>query len=127
MKKQFETREALLQDALDYYWGKPERQCLMKGSTNICSYVASDTSEGCAIGRLVDESTAKELQETNESLEAFYQFNLLPDWLKNMGGQFLRRIQVLHDSQHFAKKDKEEIIFQLNPHIDFSKIKFPEE
>lgn len=125
MKKQFETREALLQDALDYYWGKPERQCLMKGSDILCSYTPSETSEGCAIGRLVELDVAEKLQETNSSINDIL-FPLLPEWLQAMGHNFLYALQKCHDKGLFKDKDKETIENRLGGYVDFSQIKFPE-
>jgi hypothetical protein len=125
MKKQFETREALVQDALDYYWGKPERQCLVKGSEKLCSYTPSETSEGCAIGRLVELEVAEKLQKTNHSINGSL-FVLLPEWLQVMGLHFLTNLQQLHDGRFFVNKHKDGVIRNLKDHVDFSQIKFPE-
>ena len=125
MKKQFETREALLQDALDYYWGKPERRCLMKGSEIFCSYIPSETSEGCAIGRLVELDVAEKLQKTNHSINGSL-FVLLPEWLQAMGMDFLYALQKCHDKGFFKDKDKDRIKSLLGGYLDLSKIKFPE-
>jgi hypothetical protein len=124
MKKQFETREALLQDALDYYWGKPKHQCLMKGSDVICSYTPSETSEGCAIGRLVELEVAEKLEETNTSINESL-FVLLPEWLQAMGLDFLYALQKCHDKGFFKDKDKDRIKNLLGAYLDFSQIKFP--
>ena len=126
MKKQFETREALLQDALDYYWGKPQHRCMVEGTSHQCSYIPSKTSEGCAIGRLVELEVAKSLQESNASIHISTQFNKLPDWLKALGYNFLTRIQEMHDGKDFVNKDKTNLIRLLESHVDFSQIKFPE-
>jgi hypothetical protein len=125
MKKQFETREALLQDALDYYWGKPKHQCLMKGSEMLCSYTPSETSEGCAIGRLVELDVAEKLQEINHAINE-HLFGLLPEWLQAMGMNFLYALQKCHDKGFFVNKDKDRIKHRLCEYLDLSKIKFPE-
>jgi hypothetical protein len=125
MKKQFETREALLQDALDYYWGKPERQCLVKGYDTMCSYTPSETSEGCAIGRLVELDVAEKLQETNSTINGSL-FPLLPEWLQAMGHNFLYALQTCHDKGHFKHKAEETIRRYLGVYVNFSQIKFPE-
>lgn len=125
MKKQFETREALLQDALDYYWGKPKRQCLMKGSDVLCSYTPSETSEGCAIGRLVELEVAEKLQDFNLAINERL-FALLPEWLQAMGMDFLYALQKCHDKGFFKDKDKDRIKYRLGEYLDFFQINFPE-
>jgi len=124
MKKQFETREALVQDALDYYWGKLERLCVNEGSS-ICTYTPTETSEGCAIGRLVELEVAQQLQQVNHSLNSRL-FAFLPEWLQVMGEEFLRQLQRCHDTGRFVDRDKKSIESFLNEYVDFSKIKFPE-
>jgi hypothetical protein len=126
MKQQFETREELVQDAINYYWGKPERQCFVKGSTTMCSYLPSETSEGCAIGRLVELEVAKKLEKENKALDED-SFNLLPQWLKKMGQGFLMNIQMIHDEKILANKNKETVIENLENYVDFDLIKFPED
>lgn len=125
MKKQFETREALLQDAIDYYWGKPEHQCLIEGSPTVCSYIPSKTSEGCAIGRLVELDVAEKLQETNESINDSL-FALLPEWLQAMGFDFICALQKCHDNNIFKDKEKMVLEHRLGKYVDLSQIKFPE-
>lgn len=124
--KKFKTREALLQDSIDYYWGKPERRCLKQGSLNACQYSASETSLGCAIGRLIPKNIAKKLDVHNQSVDERATQNLLPDWLKAFGIPFLSDLQILHDQQYFSKRDKTATIDCMSNHVDMSKIKFPE-
>ncbi len=121
--KQFQTREELLQDAINYYWIRPERRCV--NADGYCQYKSSETSEGCAIGRLLDPEVA----ETLNSDAGVYDngvWNNLPAWLKDMGQDFLHDMQRLHDSQKFALGDDVYIIDRMENHLDISKITFPE-
>jgi hypothetical protein len=123
--KQFNTRKEVLQDAINYYWGKPERKC---ENSRICTYIpVHQNTEGCAIGRLVDEETQHKLQENTSSINSNTQFKILPQWLQNMGQDFLYQLQILHDFGFFAKKNVEQVTERMvGFSIDMSEIKFPE-
>lgn len=122
--KEFTTREEILQDAINYYWGKPERKCVDLGTAR-CQYEPSATSEGCAIGRLVDLETAKMLDMLNCSIDVDVQFEKLPEWLKKMGQDFLFALQSIHDGSKLAKCDEYEIKKHMRRYVDISKIVFP--
>jgi hypothetical protein len=128
--KTFSTREEVLQDTINYYWGKPERKCVELG---VCKYPPVGESEGCAVGRLVPREIADKLDERGSSISDEVQFNLLPEWMKEMGHQFWYKLQRMHDDGLLAKQDSaevEKIVSNLcvdtNICIDMSKITFPE-
>ena len=119
--KQFETREALLQDAIDYFWGKPERKCV--NYFGACIYTPSETSEGCAIGRLLPLDLAERLGFDGVSDdEVFYS---LPIWLQDMGQDFLTALQICHDKGMFADVDENDLCSRMDEHVNLDKIVFP--
>ena len=122
-KKEFKTREEVLQDSINYFWGRPERRCV-----NIygCSYTPSRESEGCAIGRLVELEVAEKLAKTNDPINKPKQMNLLPKWLGDMGVEFLDCLQTLHDMNAFEKKDIDYVQTLVAAYVDMGKITFPE-
>ena len=119
--KQFETREELLQDAINYFWGKPERWCVKDGNTNLCQYIPNATSEGCAIGRLLPIEVTQSLP--NKSVQEV--FNELPEWMQKLGANFLGLVQECHDFQVFATKDEDQVFNRLSGYVDMTKIVFP--
>ena len=105
MKIEFETKEDFLLDMLEYYSEDPEcRRC--KTINRSCSYssetISKDTSEGCAIGRVIEPSLAREFDEnmSGTGVSESVIFDELPEWLQNLGQKFLISIQVLHDLGH---------------------------
>jgi hypothetical protein len=123
--KQFNTREEVLQDAIDYYWGKPERRCVKEHGT--CSYIPQGESEGCAIGRLVSPEIAEELGKNGYGICVISQFEKLPEWMKVMRQKFWVKMQVLHDCRYFANKDVNKVqAVGKYLELDMSKITFPE-
>ena len=121
--KQFKTREEVLQDAIDYYWGKPERKCVDDTKGN-CQYMPSTTSEGCAIGRLLPEDIVDKLPPDAGVYDERV-WTHLPEWLKAMGQEFLKDLQVLHDLSKFALKYERDVADRMETHVDMSKITFP--
>ena len=121
--KQFETREEILQDAINYYWGKPERKCVDDTKGN-CQYMPSMTSEGCAIGRLLPEDIVDKLPPDAGVYDERV-WTHLPEWLKAMGQEFLKDLQILHDLSKFALKYERDVTDRMETHVDFSKITFP--
>lgn len=122
--KTFNTREEILQDAINYYWGNNERRCYHQGA---CRYTPTETSEGCAIGRLVDQITARKLAEKNHTIHNSNDtFDMLPTWLKNMGREFLETLQFSHDMEWFTRKSVVTITDKMTPLVDMTKITFPE-
>jgi len=120
--KQFDNRIDMLNDAIAYFWGKPERKCIVD---NLCSYVASDTSEGCVIGRLLDKDLARKLpHESVGGVSGTYK--LLPEWMKLLGMDFLYSMQTLHDSSYFADMHKDGVIYYMKDYVDVSLIVYPE-
>jgi hypothetical protein len=67
---------------------------------NVCLYTPKDQtkSDGCAIGRHLDEKTRKLL--IDKDLNSSYVGKILeylPLWMEEMGEKFLRGVQNLHD------------------------------
>ena len=120
MEPKFKTREEVLQDAIDYFWGKPERKCV--NHDGICSYTPIGESEGCAIGRLIPIEIAKKLRYAVYEIGTF---NLLPSWLKDMGYQFLVELQRCHDMSAFADMKKKRVARHMSAYVDMGKITFP--
>lgn len=58
--KEFSTRIEMLNDTIQYFWGKPERKSTTSGRTRfdkLCIFIKSNPlSEGCAIGRYFKRS-----------------------------------------------------------------------
>lgn len=124
--KQFKTREELLQDTIDYYWGKPERKCVVSKESDTCQYSANDTSLGCAIGRLVDKKLARQLDIANNSVNEKQVFDSLPLWLQNHGQKFLIELQHIHDFSYLAYKKVVEVKQSMKNFVNFDNIVFPE-
>lgn len=119
--KQFNTREELLQDAINYYWGNAERLCV--DGEGKCQYIPSKTSEGCAIGRLLPLDITESL--VNTAVTDNRVFNALPTWLQDMGVEFLSKLQECHDFKAFRDKDGDEVYNRMCGHVDMDKIVFP--
>ena len=118
----FNTREEVLQDAINYYWGKPERRCVdLEGN---CVYHPSNTSEGCAIGRYIDPEIARELPLASVR-DLRVQWHL-PIWLKDMGNNFLETLQECHDGRIFSEKDIKKLRQLMDTYVNFELITFPE-
>jgi len=108
--------EQILLDTLEYYSGHTERMC----STGIkCAYSpftigAEETSEGCAIGRLIDRDLANILDEENtaitseitlEEIEVYSE----PAYKKIKDNiDFFAELQDLHDKGYLTKSQLEE-------------------
>lgn len=120
MEPKFKTREEVLQDAINYFWGKPERKCV--NHNGICLYTPVGESEGCAIGRLIPIEIAKKLHCAVYEIDTF---NLLPSWLKDMGQPFLIELQGCHDMGIFVNMEKELVVRHMDAYVDMEKITFP--
>lgn len=121
--KQFQTREELLQDAINYYWGRPERRCVNEYGD--CQYIASATSEGCAIGRLLTPELAESLNP-NSGIFDNNVWCRLPSWLEAMGQDFLHYMQRLHDGQYFVNRSEYQVNSYMETFVDMNIITFPE-
>jgi hypothetical protein len=122
--KQFNTREEVLQDTINYYWGRPERFCVKENG--ICSYTPQGKSEGCAVGRLAPREVAEALAKTNLGIIITSQFDLLPQWMRDLGQGFWSKLQIIHDHKYLSKMDHDRIKEIMSVmEIDISKITFP--
>lgn len=93
-----ETMQIMLQDVVDQFVVNPKSRGL-KG--NSCKYDPEnfEISPGCAIGMYLNTETAKKL-DTIGSIEYIFRNNksyLLPNWMINLGKEFLKRVQNFHD------------------------------
>lgn len=65
-------------------------------------YPVNSNSEGCAIGRkIADKEICKLLDSRGHYIHRNDAFNLLPKELQELGQEFLKRLQNLHDSEGF--------------------------
>lgn len=102
MKTVKELRTAVLQDTIEYYSQDPEgRRCK---DENECCYSPNTidketTSDGCAIGRLLSPKLREELDIYYEGVAVSNDdlFNELPQAVQELGQEFLRKLQSLHD------------------------------
>lgn len=106
MKTVKERRTAVLQDTIQYYSQDPiGRRCK---DLNECCYSPNtiqkeETSEGCAVGRLLSAELQEYLDEryggvgvSNDRL-----FYTLPQEIQDLGQTFLVRLQMLHDLDEY--------------------------
>ena len=125
--KQFNTREELLQDAIDYYWGRPERKCINENRVCVYSPREGSKSEGCAIGRLLPPALANKLDNYPgatgvSNIDVFLD---LPNWMQDLGQEFLSELQSLHDSSYFSNKDVDSIHQLMCDYVTVDNIVFP--
>ncbi len=117
------SRIAVLNDAINYYWGKPERRCANNFGT--CQYKPSDTSEGCAIGRLIPLKLAESLPQ-GDGVNRDVVFNKLPKRIQKLGVNFLSALQSLHDGSNFENMNETTVIHRMKDYVNVNKIVFPE-
>lgn len=115
------TRIEVLNDTIKYFWGSKERQCVANGT---CQYKATETSEGCAIGRLLTPELAASLDQNlgvvNDKI-----FNKLPLSLQSLGQDFLSMLQDLHDTAELLYENTEMVYARTQPFVDTNQIIFP--
>lgn len=111
MKKEYNNIEEILYDTLEYYTENPlDRRCI--DHRNNCRYssksIDKSTSEGCAIGRLFEESISEEIDnrigEISIDLLMQKEFSLIPDWFKELykkNNLFFVKLQRLHDTKRY--------------------------
>ena len=95
--KEFHSKEEYLLDMLEYYTPDPTNRRAIFGTA--CVYKPTQTSDGCAIGRrlpleVVDKipfmATVKHIIPLAKKLN-------IPNWMVNLGTDFLYSVQRLHD------------------------------
>lgn len=64
---------------------------------NSCIYAATETSPGCAIGRFIPPDGKFNLHKICGIAHAIRFGSRLPDWMMEMGIDFLAAVQSLHD------------------------------
>ncbi len=100
----FDTKEAFLVDTLDYYLGDiTQRRCI--GLHGMCKYnpakIKKPNSDGCAIGRHVKDEETKNKLDIIGDINSIFHTNrqyLLPNWMVVFGQEFLRDVQIFHDT-----------------------------
>jgi len=97
-----ERRMEFLEDMVEFYT-KDNRAIkdYLKGNPFICVYHSTSKSPGCAIGRWLEQSETCNLFH-NGSISTFLKAgNVIPDWMNEMGIDFLIECQSFHDTEHF--------------------------
>lgn len=96
------TREEFLLDTIKYYSEDVSRRCVDNGNCKYSGKSLNMNSDGCAIGRWLDEELKLELDALgtvpvqNEKV-----FDKLPKWMQGMGRCFLHDVQDLHDIDNY--------------------------
>jgi hypothetical protein len=115
----FKTKQEFLVDTLEYYTENPGgRRCKNEFAT--CAYHPTTlkkdaSSEGCAIGRHLDEADALYLDtEHNGTDIKTILFDkgiskLIPDWMKAFGEDFLVDVQEFHDWDDYWDLDNDKL------------------
>lgn len=115
-----EKRAIVLQDTIQYYSQDPDgRRCSGYGT---CCYSPKtigkeETSEGCAVGRLLSAELREELDIYYNGRTVRYTplFETLPQEIQDLGKDFLSMLQSLHDedtywdSEGLSKVGEEEV------------------
>jgi hypothetical protein len=91
LRQKSNTQEELLQNTINHF--NINNRSVVDGS---CEY-RDDKGNACAIGREIPDKLAYSKNGKNFSVLKF--FDELPKRLKNMNGNFLCRIQSLHDRE----------------------------
>ena len=100
-----EKQLQLLEETITYYTENPLRRCI----DNDGCYYSGDRnklseSDGCAIGRLIPNELALELDKQGQ-LGVEEIFEDLPIEIQVYGNDFLNKLQSLHDSKSFWDAD----------------------
>ena len=96
-----QTRQELLDNTVRHF--NSMNRSIKDGTLNDCMYRSED-GYGCAIGREISDDLAKKLNNVSfGSVDNI--FDKLPLRLKNLGVNFLREIQFLHDLSGHWNKD----------------------
>lgn len=96
------TREEFLLDTIKYYSEDTSRRCVSEDKCTYSPKTLNINSDGCAIGRWLDEELKLELDALgtvpvqNEKV-----FDKLPKWMQDMEKYFLHRVQDLHDMDNY--------------------------
>lgn len=116
----------MLNDAIAYYWSRPERVCTDADGKCLYFPPKGSQSEGCAIGRLLPPKLAIELdKQENTAVGSAEIFNKLPEWMQKLGTKFLTQMQFLHDTKVFADKDVAYLCSVMCGYVNVDEIIFP--
>lgn len=93
------TREEFLLDTIKYYSEDTSRRCATESRCTYSPKTLNKNSEGCAIGRWLDEELQLELDALGAvPVQNKKVFDKLPKWMQSMETYFLQHIQDLHDT-----------------------------
>jgi len=96
-----ETMQIMLQDVVDQFVVNPKSRGLKNGD---CKYNPENAkiSPGCAIGMYLDVETCKQLDYLGDinCIFSHEQQSLLPNWMVNLGQNFLFDVQNFHDGDY---------------------------
>lgn len=92
------TKEEFLLDTIKYYSEDTLRRCVENGMCTYSGKTLNKNSDGCAIGRWLNEEVRLELDALdNIPVHDDLVYNKLPEWMRNFGKDFLENVQCLHD------------------------------
>lgn len=101
-----ERRMKFLEDMVDFYTEENRALKLASNqSIQICVYHPTDKSPGCAIGRWLEESENCNLNYNGNIISFLRNGNKIPEWMHEMGSQFLSECQGFHDSAEYWSND----------------------
>lgn len=104
------TQKEYLMDMLEYFTVDISRKALKPlvdtalDGFQMCTYLPTATSEGCAIGRKIPDMDAKVALEAIGNLFSVAikgRQDLIPDEMQELGWQFLCDVQMLHDTSGY--------------------------
>lgn len=92
-----QRRLNFLNDTVAYYTSHDRSVKKDYYNQRVCMYApANDNTAGCAIGRHLPLELAQSL-DSKTSTHVIEVFEYLPNWMQEMGKEFLSEIQKLHD------------------------------
>ncbi len=71
-----------------------------RGYSGVCQYITGDGRK-CAIGRLITDDLASNLEKNYGGKRVNDVFKFLPKDIQELGEDFLEYLQTLHDSRHY--------------------------
>lgn len=98
MEKSKEEKLALLEETVAYYTEDVNRRCVVNDKQ--CAYAGSTLdkdSDGCAIGRLLDNETKLYLDRCHSNRGVDQVWEHIPENVKVYGKELLIQLQQLHD------------------------------
>lgn len=102
-------RMEFLEDMVEFYT-KDNRAVKQSSSPHVahslaCVYHSTSKSPGCAIGRWLEQSETCNLLHNGSIVSFLKADNVIPDWMKEMGIDFLVDCQGFHDNEIFWNEE----------------------